>query len=109
MMNNNRHSGLVILACGTALILAACGSVDRAAPLAPLAPLATIATVAQPPCAPYALFDGSTFESIGLGRPTVIDPVTGEPSNVYVRFCAGRYDYRYVVLHRTNRPGPTPR
>ena len=94
MMNKNRRSGLATLIGATALIMAACGSVDRATS----APHGTTATIAQPPCGPFALFDGSTFESVGLGEPTVTNPATGRKSNVYFRFCGGRYAFLYVDL-----------
>ena len=45
-------------------------------------------------CTSWALFDGSTFG--GLGSPTMINPVTGEQSQLYVRLCGSIYQFVYV-------------
>jgi hypothetical protein len=50
-------------------------------------------------CTAWALVDGSNFDSIGLGDPTVINPATGEPSTVFFRICDGTYQFVYVGPH----------
>ena len=47
-------------------------------------------------CTPWALVDGSTLASIGLGEPTMINPATGEMSTVYFRICDTKYQFVYV-------------
>jgi len=50
-------------------------------------------------CTAWAPVDGSNFESIGLGSPTVINPATGEASTVFFRVCEGRYQFVFVGPH----------
>jgi hypothetical protein len=45
------------------------------------------------------LVDGSSFGSVGLGEPTVINPATGEASTVFFRICDGKYQFVYVGPH----------
>ena len=43
------------------------------------------------------MVDGSNFASIGLGEPTVLNPATGELSNVYFRVCDSKtHQFVYV-------------
>lgn len=50
-------------------------------------------------CTAWALVDGSNFESVGLGDPTVINPATGQPSTVFFRICEGKYQFVFVGPH----------
>lgn len=76
--------------------MVACGSGARTAPAAPLA-----STTA---CTPFGPVDGSTFESVGIGEPIVINPATGANSMVYFRFCKDRYEYLYVARDAIRQP-----
>lgn len=59
--------------------------------------------VAQPAgttsCTPWALVDGSNFESAGLTEPTMINPATGEAATVYFRVCEAKYQFVYLGPH----------
>ena len=55
-------------------------------------------------CGPFGLVDGSTFESAGLGEPTLIDPVNGKPSVVYFQYCHGQYHYYFIQRSALPRP-----
>jgi hypothetical protein len=78
------------------IVVAACGAGTRTAPASPVAGAAS--------CTPFAQVDGSTFESIGLGNPVVVNPSTGTRSVVYFRLCKNRYEYRYIA--RGSHPHP---
>jgi len=78
------------------VVVASCGVGTRTAPASPVAGAAS--------CAPFAQVDGSTFESVGLGDPVVINPSTGARSAVYFRYCKNRYDYRYIARGVDRQP-----
>ena len=75
----------VVFAVAT-LAMAGCGSTESAS-------VSTTADVVA--CDAWRIVDGSTFESAGVGNPTLINPSTGNPANPFFRTCGSHYEFDY--------------